>query len=114
MHAVALRGVQNIEKGELVDIFIRETAADERIVKYSADKLKLGAMNLKGNKSNFYYLSASFEKQVYILAIGSETVQLENVKMNKLEGDSASNIKTLKTKGGDIKDISDKFLTNLE
>ena len=84
----------------------------QRMLEYSGANLKLGELHVEGDG---YYLPLSLEKPVGVLATKAKKVYLEGITINKLEGDSPSNITTLKHTGGAyLDDVSDDILSNIE
>ena len=82
----------------------------ERMLEYSGANLKLGELHVKGNA----YLPPSLEKPVGVLATKAKKVYLEAMSMRKLEGDSPSNITTLKLTGCGSDHVSDGILSNIQ
>ena len=82
----------------------------ERMLEYSGANLKLGELHVKGKRND--YLPPSLEKPVGVLATKAKKVHIEGLFMNKLEGDSPSNITTLKCRR--LVDVSDDILSNIE
>ena len=83
----------------------------ERMLEYSGANLKLGELHVKGKRND--YLPPSLEKPVGVLATKANKVHLERMWMWKLEGDSQSNITTLK-QTGELEDVSDDILSNIQ
>ena len=83
----------------------------ERMLEYSGANLKLGELHVKGKGG---YLPPSLEKPVGVLATKAKKVYLEDMRMDKLEGDSPSNITTLKLTGCGSEDVSDDILSNIQ
>ena len=81
----------------------------ERMLEYSGAFLKLGELHVQGKGD----LPLSLEKPVGVLATKANKVHFEGFEMDKLEGDSPSNITTLKHTG-EIKDVSDDILSNIQ
>ena len=81
----------------------------ERMLEYSGANLKLGELHVKGKGG---YLPPSLEKAVGVLATKAKKVNLEDMRMKKLEGDFPSNITTLKCSMLD--DVSDDILSNIQ
>ena len=81
------------------------------MLEYSGANLKLEELHVEGDG----YLPLSLEKPVGVLATKAKKVHLEGMRMRKLEGDSPSNITTLKQTGCYmLDDISDDILSNIE
>ena len=83
------------------------------MLEYSGTNLKLGELHIKRKFLNPVYLPPSLAKPVGVLATKSKKVYLEGIDMKKLEGDSPSNITTLKYTER-IVDVSDDILSNIE
>ena len=79
----------------------------ERMLEYSGAFLKLGELHVQGKGD----LPLSLEKPVGVLATKANKVHLEDIEMHILEGDSPSNITTLKCDY--IDDVSDDILSNI-
>ena len=86
----------------------------ERMLEYSGANLKLRELHVEGY-GGFDYLPPSLEKPVGVLATKAKKVHLEDMRMKKLEGDSPSNITTLKQTGKyNLDDVSDDILSNIQ